>query len=77
MRRIVLGLSERTRFCPILQIHDELVFELPQNRLKEAIFYIKNCVETKTFEAFLIPIVAETAYGERFGESEEFDDYEE
>ncbi|MDR2044178.1 MAG: bifunctional 3'-5' exonuclease/DNA polymerase [Clostridium sp.] len=77
MGRIVLGLSERTWLCPILQIHDELVFELPQNRLKEAVFYIKNCMETKPFEAFSIPIVAEAAYGGRFGELEEFDDYEE
>ena len=77
MGRIVLGLSERTWLCPILQIHDELVFELPQNRLKEAVFYIKNCMETKPFEAFSIPIVAESAYGKRFGELEEFDDYEE
>lgn len=77
MGRIVLGLSERTWLCPILQIHDELVFELPQNRLKEAVFYIKNCMETKPFEAFSIPIVAEAAYGKRFGELEEFDDYEE
>lgn len=77
MGRIVLGLSERTWLCPILQIHDELVFELPQNRLKEAVFCIKNCMETKPFEAFSIPIVAEAAYGKRFGELEEFDDYEE
>lgn len=77
MGRIVLGLSDRTWLCPILQIHDELVFELPQNRLKEAVFYIKNCMETKPFEAFSIPIVAESAYGKRFGELEEFDDYEE
>ena len=77
MGRLVLGLSERTWLCPILQIHDELVFELPQNRLKEAVFYIKNCMETKPFDSFSIPIVAESAYGKRFGELEEFDDYEE
>jgi hypothetical protein len=75
--RIVLGLFERTWFCPIMHIHDELVFELPQNRLKEAIFYIKNCMETKPFEEFLISIVAETAHGKHFGELEKFDGYEE
>jgi DNA polymerase-1 len=60
-----------------MHIHDELVFELPQNRLKEAIFYIKNCMETKPFEEFLISIVAETAHGKHFGELEKFDGYEE
>lgn len=73
MGRIIKGLPERTWLCPVLQIHDELVFELPENRLKEAVFYIKNCMEIKPFEAFSIPIVAEAAYGKRFGELEELD----
>jgi hypothetical protein len=34
-------------------------------------------METKPFDVFSIPIVAEAAYGKRFGELEEFDDYEE
>lgn len=69
--RIVRGLPERPWLCPFLQIHDELVFELPENHLKEAVFFIKNCMETQPFEAFTVPIVAEAAVGKRFGELRE------
>jgi DNA polymerase-1 len=69
--RIISGLPERPWLLPLLQIHDELVFELPENRLKEAVNFIKNCMETRPFEAFSVPIVAEAAAGHRFGEMHE------
>lgn len=71
--RIVRGLPERPWLCPLLQIHDELVFELPENRLKEAVLFIKTCMETQPFEAFSVPIVAEAAAGKRFGELHELE----
>jgi DNA polymerase-1 len=71
--RIVKGLPDRPWLLPLLQIHDELVFELPENRLEEAIIYIKNCMEMKPFEAFSVPIVAEAAAGHRFGEMHELE----
>lgn len=71
--RIVRGLPERPWLCPLLQIHDELVFELPENRLKEAVLFIKTCMETQPFEAFSVPIVAEAAAGKRFGELQELE----
>lgn len=37
---------------PLLQIHDELVFELPEEKLNEATDFIKKCVEAKPFEDF-------------------------
>jgi DNA polymerase-1 len=57
--RIISGLPERPWLLPLLQIHDELVFEIPENMLEEAVIYIKNCMETRPFEAFSVPIVAE------------------
>jgi DNA polymerase-1 len=69
--RIVEGLSARPWLRPLLQIHDELVFELPRERLNEAVDYIKLCMEEKPFEGFNIPIIAEASVGEKFGEMEE------
>ena len=74
--RIVLGLPERPWLCPLLQIHDELVFELPENRAKEAVIFIKNCMEMKPFDAFSVPIVAEAAAGYRFGELKELEGFD-
>lgn len=69
--RIVEGLPERRWLKPLLQIHDELVFEVPVARLEEAVSFVKSCMEQRPFEAFDVPIVAESAAGPRFGELEE------
>ena len=52
---------------PILQIHDELVFEIPEEKINEAVGFIKECMEMKPFEAFDVPLIAEAATGETFG----------
>jgi DNA polymerase-1 len=69
--RVIQGLPERPWLCPLLQIHDELVFEIPENRLNEAVIFIKCCMETRPFDVFSVPIVAEAAAGRRFGELKE------
>jgi DNA polymerase-1 len=57
----------------LLQIHDELVFEILENRLNEAVNFIKKCMEEKPFDelgatfAFDVPIVVEASYGRNFG----------
>lgn len=73
--RIVRGLPERPWLRPILQIHDELVFELPEIQLEDAVVFIKNCMETQPFEAFSIPIIAEATAGHRFGELKELEGF--
>ncbi|MDL2318168.1 bifunctional 3'-5' exonuclease/DNA polymerase [Eubacteriales bacterium OttesenSCG-928-A19] len=73
MGRIVLGLRERPWLKPLLQIHDELVFEIPNDRLDEAVSFIKGCMEARPFEGCDIPIKAEAACGARFGELEEME----
>jgi len=71
--RILLGLPERPWLKPILQIHDELVFVVPKDKLNEAVRFIKNCMEAQPFPEFDIPLVAEASFGETFGTMEELE----
>lgn len=72
--RIIAGLPDRIWLKPLLQIHDELVFELPEEKLIEAVSFVKRCMEAQPFEAFDVPIVAEAAFGHSFGTLEELED---
>lgn len=69
--RILNGLDERPWLEPILQIHDELVFIVPEEQLDEAVAFVKDCMEEKPFPAFDLPLVAEAAVGQNFGDMEE------
>ena len=71
--RIIAGLPSRPWLRPLLQIHDELVFELPSERVSEAVGFIKACMEEQPFFDFDIPIIAEAAVGARFGELKELE----
>lgn len=72
--RIITGLPDRPWLRPLLQIHDELVFELPEDKVSEAVGYIKSCMEQSPFEDFDVPVIAEAAVGARFGELKELED---
>jgi hypothetical protein len=72
--RILAGLQERPWLKPILQIHDELTFIIPEDRLREAVDYIKSCMEPKPFPEFDLPLVAEASAGRTFGTMKELDD---
>lgn len=67
MARILSGLPERQWLKPVLQIHDELVFVIPEDRLTEATDFIRKCMEEKPFPEFSLPLIAEAAYGKSFG----------
>jgi DNA polymerase-1 len=69
--RIIAGLPDRPWLRPLLQIHDELVFELPTDCISEAVTFIKACMEEQPFKAFDVPIIADAAVGARFGEMKE------
>jgi DNA polymerase-1 len=71
--RIIQGLPARPWLRPLLQIHDELVFEVPENEVKNAVIFIKKCMETRPFNEFIVPIVAEASVGQRFGELTELE----
>ncbi len=72
--RILAGLSEREWLKPILQIHDELTFIIPEDRLAEAVTFIRRCMEEKPFPEFDLPLVAEASAGPTFGMMEELED---
>ncbi len=73
--RIVAGLPDRMWLKPLLQIHDELVFELPIDKLDEAVEFVKACMEQQPYPEFDVPIVAEAAIGLRFGNMTEWEDF--
>ena len=72
--RILAGLPEREWLKPILQIHDELTFIIPEERLKEAVAFIRACMEEKPFPEFDLPLIAEASAGSTFGMMEELED---
>ena len=74
MGRIIKGLKDRLWLRPILQIHDELVFEVPENKVNEAIRFVKACMEQMPFEDFDVPIIAEAEAGKTFGALHEMED---
>lgn len=71
MGRIISQLPKCLWLKPLLQIHDELVFELPEDKVQEAVSIIKRCMEVQPFPTFDVPIIAESAVGSSFGEMEE------
>ncbi len=71
--RILTKLSEMEWLRPLLQIHDELVFEVPHKKVTEAVRFIKECMELIPFEGFDVPILAEAAVGENFGDMKELE----
>ena len=72
--RILAGLPEREWLKPILQIHDELTFIIPEDRLSEAVAFIRACMEEKPFPEFDLPLIAEASAGPTFGMMEELED---
>jgi len=67
MCELVKQLEEKPYIRPILQIHDELLFEVDDGYEEEAIKIIKATMERQPSPAFDIPIVAEGEHGTCFG----------
>ena len=59
----------------LVQVHDELVFELPIDKLDEAVEFVKEFMEQQPYPEFDVPIVAEAALGLRFGNMTEWEDF--
>ena len=72
--RIIAGLPERPWLRPLLQIHDELVFEMPEGKVADAAAFIKECMEKQPFPDFDVPIISDAAVGRMFGEMKELED---
>lgn len=68
MARILRELPERDYIKPLLQIHDELLFEVREDKVNEAIAFIKDCMERTPFKDFNIPLKVEYSVGYNFDE---------
>ena len=67
MKKLISELNKRPYIRPILQIHDELLFEVDEGHEEEAIRVIRTAMEAQPFAEFDIPIVAEGEHGYCFG----------
>ena len=74
MRELICELRGNPHIRPILQIHDELLFEVDDGHEEEAIRIIRKCMERQPFPSFDIPIVAEGEHGTCFGKLSELED---
>jgi DNA polymerase I len=63
MARIVAGLRDRPYIRPLLTIHDEILFEVPKDKVSEAVPFIKSCMEQVPFDGFDVPICSRRCYG--------------
>ena len=73
MGDLIYTLRDKPYIRPILQIHDELLFEVDNGHETEAIDIIRSAMERQPFDAFDIPIVAEGEHGTRFGKLTELE----
>ena len=71
MVRIIQRLDKHPYIRPLLTIHDEILFEVPKDKVSEACRFIQSCMEQKPFPEFDIPLKAEGAVGFSFGNMEE------
>ena len=72
--RVLRGLHDRPWLQPILQIHDELTFLVPKERLEDAVTFLRDCMEQPPFPEFDLPLIAEASAGTTFGSMEELDE---
>lgn len=73
MKRLIDKIKDKPYIRPILQIHDELLFEVDNGYEKEAAALIKTAMESCPFDGFDIPIVAEGEQGTCFGKLTELE----
>ena len=55
----------------LLQVHDELVFEIKDNKVKESIPFIRNIMQTThlKYKDFIVPLSVDYGVGNNWGES--------
>lgn len=73
MAELIRELADKPYIRPILQIHDELLFEVDDGHEDEAIRIIRTAMERQPFAAFDIAIVAEGEHGICFGKLHELE----
>lgn len=71
MARLTVALKDRDDIRPILTVHDSLVFEVRDDRIEEATKIVLDCMQAPPPLKGLMPLVAEAAYGKRYGQLKE------
>lgn len=75
MARILKGLPNRKWLKPVLQIHDELLFMVPKDKVGIAADFIRSCMEVTPFEMCDVPLVVEVSVGQNYGEMKDLGAY--
>ena len=70
MGRLVKTLADKPYIRPVMTVHDSLVFEVRAGHVDEAAALVKGCMEALPPLENFMPLVAEVAVGERYGELE-------
>jgi len=75
IKKAMIGISQKLKVKSqktkmIMQVHDELVFEVPEDGLKEASPIIKDCMENCF--PLSVPLVVELKVGKNWGEMKSF-----
>ena len=70
MGRLVKTLADKPHIRPVMTVHDSLVFEVRADHVDEAAALVKGCMEALPPLENFMPLVAEVAVGERYGELE-------
>ena len=70
MGRLVKTLADKPYIRPVMTVHDSLVFEVRADHVDEAAALVKGCMEALPPLENFMPLVAEVAVGERYGELE-------
>lgn len=53
----------------IMQVHDELVFDIDERGVEEAMSIVKYCMEQPFANQFAVPIIAEVGYGKTWADA--------
>lgn len=72
MGRMLPGIAERPWLRPILQIHDELIFIVPDEHIAEGADFVKWAMEAKPYPDFDVPLRADAETGQTFGTLSEY-----
>lgn len=67
IKELVATLADKPYIRPLLQIHDELLFEIDDGHEAEAAAIIRHAMERMPFDGFDVRIVAEGEHGTCFG----------
>lgn len=70
MGRLVKTLADKPYIRPVMTVHDSLVFEVRADHVDEVAALVKGCMEALPPLENFMPLVAEVAVGERYGELE-------